>query len=142
LIRGLDPKPGAWTTLPGDGKRETGNGELKLFGVRVEEGHGAPGEVLTADGRLLIATGSGAVEVAEVQPAGKVRMAVADWVRGRRRRPARRSESRPRARAPFQPQLVDRQVRPRLAGGARRTGGWGRLSFSGARFPNGDPPNP
>ncbi len=83
LIRGLDPKPGAWTTLPGDGKRETGSGELKLFGVRVEEGHGAPGEVLTADGRLLIATGSGAVEVAEVQPAGKVRMAVADWVRGR-----------------------------------------------------------
>src|SRR5881397_1732744 len=69
LIRGLDPKPGAWTTLPGDGKRETGSGELKLFGVRVEEGHGAPGEVLTADGRLLIATGSGAVEVAEVQPA-------------------------------------------------------------------------
>src|SRR5207247_8709301 len=83
LIRGLDPKPGAWTTLPGDGKRETGNGELKLFGVRVEEGHGAPGEVLTADGRLLIATGSGGVEVAGVAPGGKVRMAGADVVRGR-----------------------------------------------------------
>src|SRR6266571_1011761 len=75
LIRGLDPKPGAWTELA--------ERELKLFDVQVSDRRGPPGEVLAADGRLLIATGSGAVAVAEVQPAGKARMPVADWVRGR-----------------------------------------------------------
>src|SRR6266571_3834002 len=71
LIRGLDPKPGAWTELA--------ERELKLFDVQVSDRRGPPGEVLAADGRLLIATGSGAVAVAEVQPAGKARMPVADW---------------------------------------------------------------
>ncbi len=55
LIRGLDPKPGAWTEL--DGR------EVKLFGARVAEGRGAPGQVLTADGGLLIAAGGGAVAI-------------------------------------------------------------------------------
>src|SRR6266568_3039683 len=41
LIRGLDPKPGAWTEL--DGR------EVKLFGARVAEGDGAPGEMRTTD---------------------------------------------------------------------------------------------
>ncbi len=76
-IRALDPKPGAWTVL------EPGNVELKLFGARPVQGNGTPGEVLQADSRLLIAAGSGAVEVEEVQPAGKPRMAAADWLRGR-----------------------------------------------------------
>ena len=58
LIRGLDPKPGAWTEL--DGR------EVKLFGARVAEGRGAPGQVLTADGGLLIAAGGGAVAIDEV----------------------------------------------------------------------------
>src|SRR6266700_5967337 len=75
LIRALDPRPGAWTELAGR--------EIKLFDVQVSDRRGPPGEVLAADGRLLIATGSGAVAVAEVQPAGKARMPVADWVRGR-----------------------------------------------------------
>lgn len=78
LIRGLDPRPGAWAEL--DGR------EIKLFGPRVVEGRGSPGDVLTADRRLLIAAGSGggAVEVEEVQPSGKDRMPVADWLRGDR----------------------------------------------------------
>ena len=74
-ILALDPKPGAWTEL--DGR------EVKLFGARAADGRGAPGEVLTADGRLLMAAGAGAVEVEEVQPAGKPRMPAADWIRGR-----------------------------------------------------------
>ncbi|HYT05888.1 MAG TPA: methionyl-tRNA formyltransferase [Gemmatimonadales bacterium] len=76
-IRGLDPKPGAWTEL--DGR------EVKLFGARVMEGggDGAPGEIRTTDDGLRITTGRGAVEVEEVQPAGKPRMPAADWVRGR-----------------------------------------------------------
>jgi methionyl-tRNA formyltransferase len=75
VIRALDPKPGAWTEL--DGR------EVKLFGARVVEGEGQPGEVRTTDDGLRITTGNGALLVDEVQPAGKPRMAAADWVRGR-----------------------------------------------------------
>ena len=82
LIRGLDPRPGAWTELDG--------AELKVFSARPSDGHGAAGEVLAADGRLLIAAGSGAVEVFEVQPAGKARMPADDWLRGARLAPGRR----------------------------------------------------
>ena len=75
LIRGLDPRPGAWTELEGR--------EVKFFGARVAEGRGAPGQVLAADGRLVIAAGGGAVAVEEVQPAGKSPMTAAEWIRGR-----------------------------------------------------------
>lgn len=86
LIRGLDPRPGAWTELNG--------AELKLFNPKVNEppfpGTGAPGEVLSTDGSLVIATGpfkdtaGGTVEIVEVQPAGKARMTTDDWLRGAR----------------------------------------------------------
>ncbi|MGH7671662.1 MAG: methionyl-tRNA formyltransferase [Gemmatimonadales bacterium] len=82
LVRGLDPRPGAWTELDGL--------ELKLYGARATDGHGAAGELLAADGRLLIAAESGAVEVFELQPAGKARMAADDWLRGARLAPGRR----------------------------------------------------
>ena len=75
LIRGLDPRPGAWTELEGR--------EVKFFGARVAEGRGAPGQVLAADGRLVIAAGGGAVAVEEVQPAGRSPMTAAEWTRGR-----------------------------------------------------------
>ena len=78
LVRGLDPKPGAWTELDG--------AAVKLFGALAveEKGRGgAPGEVLLANGGLVVATGQGAVAVAEVQPEGKTRMPAAEWVRGR-----------------------------------------------------------
>jgi len=86
LIRGLDPRPGAWTELNG--------AELKLFNPKVTEppvpGTGAPGEVLSTDGSLVIATGpfkdsaGGTVEIFEVQPTGKARMTTDDWLRGAR----------------------------------------------------------
>jgi len=86
LIRGLDPRPGAWATLK--------NAEIKLFNPKVMEtpfpGTGAPGEIVAVDGTLVIATGpfkdtaGGSVEIFEVQPAGKERMATKDWLRGAR----------------------------------------------------------
>jgi len=89
LIRGLDPRPGAWTALDG--------AELKLFTPKVMEapfpGTGAPGEILAANGSLVIATGplkdkgGGSVQIFEVQPAGKDRMPTADWLRGARLKP-------------------------------------------------------
>ena len=83
LIRGLDPRPGAWTELDG--------AEVKLFSARTTDARGTAGEVLNADGGLLIAAGGGgAVEVFEVQPAGKARMTTDDWLRGARLSPGRR----------------------------------------------------
>lgn len=82
LIRGLDPRPGAWTELHG--------AEIKIFGARTTDARGAAGEVLTADGRLLIACGQGAVVVEEVQPAGKARMTAGDWLRGAKLPPGSR----------------------------------------------------
>jgi len=71
----LDPKPGAWTTHE--------SREVKLFVGSALPGSGPPGEVTEAAARLVIAAGEGLVEIVEVQPAGKERMAAGDWVRGR-----------------------------------------------------------
>ena len=82
-IRAMDPAPGAWTTL--------GGAEIKLFGGRMADGppsadeprRAEPGTVLAIDHRLVVATGEGAVSIAEVQPAGKRRLGVSEWARGR-----------------------------------------------------------
>src|SRR5437762_1317367 len=75
LVRALDPRPGAWTEV--DGR------EIKRFGARGRAGRGAPGAVQQTGDGLEITTGQGAVRIEEVQPAGKARMAAAEWVRGR-----------------------------------------------------------
>jgi methionyl-tRNA formyltransferase len=74
-IRAFDPAPGAWSTLDG--------GPVKLFGAMPAVGSGPPGTVVAASDRLVIAAGSGAIAVREVQPAGRNRISVEDWVRGR-----------------------------------------------------------
>jgi len=74
VVRAFDPEPGAWALLDGQ--------EVKLFGASAGNGSGAPGAVLQAGKVLSIAALVGTVEVAEIQPAGKKRMPVADWVRG------------------------------------------------------------
>ncbi len=78
-IRAFDPAPGAWTSARGR--------EVKLFGATVAAGGGsgtrAAGEVLEAEDRLTVACGTGAVSVAEVQPAGRSRMSVRAFVNGR-----------------------------------------------------------
>jgi methionyl-tRNA formyltransferase len=89
LVRALDPRPGAWTALNGE--------EIKIFNPKIMEppfpGTGAPGEVLSADGSLVVATGpfkdtaGGSVQIFEVQPAGKARMATEEWLRGARLKP-------------------------------------------------------
>jgi methionyl-tRNA formyltransferase len=74
-IRAFDPAPGAWTALDG--------APVKLFGAMQAVGSGEPGTVLAASDRLVVASGSGAVAVREVQPAGRNRLTVEEWVRGR-----------------------------------------------------------
>ena len=74
-MRAFDPWPGAWS--------EGSGGEVKLFTPRIAEGRGAPGQVLESHAALIVACGDGAVQVAEVKPAGGRRMAAAEWLRGR-----------------------------------------------------------
>ena len=61
LIRGLSPFPGAWFEI--DGQR------VKVLGSVLDEGTGAPGEVLSD--ALRIACGEGAVRLTRLQRAGK-----------------------------------------------------------------------
>jgi methionyl-tRNA formyltransferase len=75
-IRGLDPWPGAHTTL---------NGEmLKLAGTSPEATDGgSPGQVVAADqDGVRIACGRGTLLVKELQLAGRKRLAAADFLRG------------------------------------------------------------
>jgi methionyl-tRNA formyltransferase len=76
LIRSSDPKPGAFTKTP--------KGDVKMFGPKVVGGiKGAPGEVLSATGELVIACGIDAIRISGVQPEGKSRMSAHEWMRGR-----------------------------------------------------------
>ena len=80
LIRGMDAVPGAWSEL--------GGGPVKLFWPEAEPDvtpEGSPGTIVDADRTtgLLVAAGTGAVRIGEVQPAGKSRMKAGDWVLGR-----------------------------------------------------------
>lgn len=77
-IRAYDPRPGAYA--------ESGSGEVKLFGGRVASpaASGVPGEVLHIDATgMTVACGTGAVTIANVQPAGKKRLTPIEWARGR-----------------------------------------------------------
>ena len=74
--RGVTPEPGAWTLL--DGQR------VKLEPVRLRQDVSglAPGAVALQGKAVLVGTGSHAVELTRIQPAGKKMMAAADWARG------------------------------------------------------------
>jgi methionyl-tRNA formyltransferase len=77
-VRAFDPRPGAWSTIA--------DAEVKLYGARLADCLGAeasPGEVICTDPAFVISTGDGAVQILDVQPAGRARMAATDWIRGR-----------------------------------------------------------
>ncbi|GAB7189751.1 methionyl-tRNA formyltransferase [Kineococcus sp. NUM-3379] len=85
LVRGCTPAPGAWTTLRGQ--------RVKLGPVLPAAVPGvvlAPGEVHVERDRVLVGTGTGPVELGEVQPAGKRPMPAAAWARGVRPGPGER----------------------------------------------------
>jgi methionyl-tRNA formyltransferase len=74
--RGVTPEPGAWSTL--DGQRV----KLEPVRLRPDVTGLAPGSVVLKDKSVLAGTGSHAVELTRIQPAGKKMMAAADWARG------------------------------------------------------------
>ncbi|HSG49532.1 MAG TPA: methionyl-tRNA formyltransferase, partial [Longimicrobiales bacterium] len=84
-IRAMDAVPGAWTEWQGE--------PLKLFRPRTEPPEGweapagagaAPGTILAADagvpGALAVQAADGPVWIGEVQPPGRRRMPVQDWL--------------------------------------------------------------
>ncbi|MDQ0147636.1 methionyl-tRNA formyltransferase [Pseudarthrobacter niigatensis] len=74
--RGVTPEPGAWTLLNGQ--------RVKLEPVRLRPDVSglAPGAVELNGKAVLVGTGSHAVELTRIQPAGKKMMAAPDWARG------------------------------------------------------------
>ena len=77
-IRGLSPFPGAWFEFELGGKTE----RVKVLRSRLANETGAPGEVIDAGERLLIGCGEGAVELVNVQRAGKRACSAAEFLRG------------------------------------------------------------
>ncbi len=71
LIRGLSSFPGAWCEIAG--------ARVKLLRSQLAEGSGIPGQVLNG---FTIACGSGAVEIMELQRAGKRPMTATEALRG------------------------------------------------------------
>lgn len=71
-VRAFNPMPGAFFELAGE--------RIQLLAVVIEDGAGAPGEVL--DNRLTIACGDGAVRPLLVKRAGRGAMATPDLLRG------------------------------------------------------------
>lgn len=96
-IRAFDPAPGAWTEIRGkavklygprlvdlDGNRNAAIGAVPSATGHLPSGSRVtPGTVLAAGDQLRVATGTGAIEVCDVQPAGKARMTVKSFVNGR-----------------------------------------------------------
>jgi methionyl-tRNA formyltransferase len=71
LIRGLSPFPGAWCEVNG--------ARVKLLRSRLATGQGAPGQVLRG---MVIACGTGAVEIIQAQRDGKQPMTAQEFLRG------------------------------------------------------------
>lgn len=78
-IRGFDPWPGSFTRCGGK--------MLKIHRARVidTERHGAPGEIIRADGNgFWVATSSGTLSLEEVQQENKKRLPAVEFIKGAR----------------------------------------------------------
>ncbi|MDQ2798173.1 MAG: methionyl-tRNA formyltransferase, partial [Armatimonadota bacterium] len=78
LVRGITPKPGAYTFW--QGKR------LKIWRTEIQDGSdAAPGTIENVSGQgITVGTSKGALRLLEVQPEGKGRMGADAWARGAR----------------------------------------------------------
>ena len=77
-IRGLTPFPGAFFEA-GEGKEAT---RIKVLRATPVAKSGKPGEILSALDTIIIACGEGALEISELQRAGKSPMFARDFLRG------------------------------------------------------------
>lgn len=76
LVRGLNPWPGAYCLHNGKG--------LKIWATRAlpDSISGEPGKIVCNSGSVIVGTGSGSIELLEVQPESKRRMAANEYIRG------------------------------------------------------------
>jgi len=89
-VRAFEPATGATARLDGE--------LLKIWAAEPVPGHGEPGTVLeAAEGRLVIAAGTGALTLRTVQRPGGKRLSAAEFLRGARVRAGARLET---AKAP------------------------------------------
>lgn len=83
MVRAFRPSPGAVTYIEGS--------PVKIWRAGVAAGSGTPGIVLeTRDDRIVVACGTGSLEIMEIQRAGARRLSSAEFVRGRAVRPGMR----------------------------------------------------
>jgi methionyl-tRNA formyltransferase len=77
-VRACTPAPGAWTTHRDE--------RLKVFPLSLDAATDdlVPGEIRLSRQEVRVGTGSHAVVLGDVQPAGKRRMPASDWARGAR----------------------------------------------------------
>ena len=74
-VRGMNPWPVAHTLLAGQ--------RFKIYEVSQVEGSGRPGEILTISKKeLVVAAGEGALSLKTVQPFGKPKMDIKDFLNG------------------------------------------------------------
>ena len=77
-VRAFNPRPGAWF--------EAENQRIKVFEVGPATPQVAPGAIEIINGRPILGLRHGAVELVEVQPAGKAAQPGRTWANGRRGR--------------------------------------------------------
>lgn len=74
-VRGMNPWPVAHTYLSGQ--------RFKVYDVNPVDGNGLPGQILEKTKKyMVVATGQGAISLKVVQPSGKPKMAIADFLNG------------------------------------------------------------
>lgn len=74
-IRGCTPAPGAWSTFRGE--------RFKILTAQPVDGEPLqPGQLQVARKWVRVGTGTGALELLEVQPFGRKAMRATDWARG------------------------------------------------------------
>ncbi|HEY4282256.1 MAG TPA: hypothetical protein VGM62_04265, partial [Chthoniobacterales bacterium] len=81
MIRAYNPWPGAFTELKNG---STGSRKLKIHKAAVVDQHGNPGEIQATDNHLVVASGTQAISLIEVQLEGRKQMSIGDFVRGNR----------------------------------------------------------
>jgi methionyl-tRNA formyltransferase len=78
LIRGTNPKPGAWTTF--------NDRTFKILKVHINhsESNLKPGSFIISDSDFTVGTGNGTIMLSTIQEEGKSQMSIADFLRGYR----------------------------------------------------------
>lgn len=86
-VRGLSPMAGGFTLLDGEPFKVRACSVLSEPTAAALPGSlrgKLPGALVVHEGRLLVQTGGGVLELLQIQPAGKKAMAAADWLKGAR----------------------------------------------------------